>query len=128
LKKKSSHNYRFSIILILALLAGSALGLILKERAVFFKPFGDIFLNLLFTVVVPLVFFSISSAVASMASGRRLGKILLAMLAVFIATGALASILMIIAVKAFPPAQGVEIALEPPASMGHTGWTSIMTA
>jgi len=119
LKTTSFHHYRFSIILILSLLAGSVLGLTLKEKAVVFKPFGDIFLNLLFTVVVPLVFFSISSAVASMASGRRLGKILLAMLVTFIITGTIASLLMIIAVKAFPPAQGVQISLEPPASMGH---------
>lgn len=95
------------------------MGLIFKERAVFFKPFGDIFLNLLFTVVVPLVFFSISSAVASMTSGRRLGKILVTMLGAFIVTGTIASLLMIIAVKIFPPAKGVEIALVPPESMGH---------
>ena len=119
MKKNSFHNYRFSIILILSLLSGSALGLTFKERAVFFKPFGDIFLNLLFTVVVPLVFFSISSAVASMTSGRRLGKILLVMMAAFIATGAIASSLMIIAVKAFPPAQGVQVTLEASASMSH---------
>ncbi|HQP09980.1 MAG TPA: dicarboxylate/amino acid:cation symporter [Candidatus Omnitrophota bacterium] len=116
MKNHPLHNYRFSVLLILALLAGSALGLALKERAVFFKPFGDIFLNLLFTVVVPLVFFSISSAVASITGGgRQLGKILLVMLAVFVVTGAISSSLMIAAVKAFPPAQGMQIAAQMPA-------------
>ncbi|OGX38304.1 MAG: sodium:proton antiporter [Omnitrophica WOR_2 bacterium RIFCSPHIGHO2_02_FULL_52_10] len=112
-------SYRFSIILLLSLLTGAALGLVFKDRAALFKPFGDIFLNLLFTVVVPLVFFSISSAVASMTGGRRLGNILLAMLGTFIATGAAASLLMIAAVKAFPPAQGMHIALQAPESMGN---------
>ena len=101
-------------MLILSLLIGSLLGLFLKERAAFFKAFGDIFLNLLFCAVVPLVFFSISSAVASMSSGRRLGKILLAMLATFVLTGTLASLLMITAVKAFPPARGIQIELQAP--------------
>ncbi|MGL4364354.1 MAG: cation:dicarboxylate symporter family transporter, partial [Bacteroidales bacterium] len=40
------------------------------------KPLGDIFLNLLFTAVVPLVFFSIASAVSNITDGLRLGKIL----------------------------------------------------
>ncbi|MCA9395132.1 MAG: dicarboxylate/amino acid:cation symporter [Candidatus Omnitrophica bacterium] len=109
------HSYRFTLLLIGALCAGSVTGVLLKDKAAFFKPFGDVFLNLLFTAVVPLVFFSISSAVAGMSSGRRLGKILLYMLIVFVATGTVASLLMIAAVKAFPPAQGVQIALEAPA-------------
>ncbi|MBZ0165317.1 MAG: dicarboxylate/amino acid:cation symporter [Candidatus Omnitrophica bacterium] len=113
------HSYRFTLLLVAALLIGSVLGLIFKDKAVFFKPFGDIFLNLLFTTVVPLVFFSISSAVAGMTSGRRLGKILSSMLVVFVATGAIASILMIVAVKVFPPAQGISIALDAPAPMGE---------
>ncbi|HLF18727.1 MAG TPA: dicarboxylate/amino acid:cation symporter [Candidatus Omnitrophota bacterium] len=102
-------SYRFSLILLLSLVIGSVTGLALKERAVFFKPFGDIFLNLLFTSVVPLVFFSISSAVASMSSGKRLGKILSAMMLIFIVTGIISSILMVIAVKVYPPAQGIGV-------------------
>ena len=34
--------------------------------AAYIKPWGDIFLNLLFTIVVPLVFVSIASAVGSL--------------------------------------------------------------
>ncbi len=72
-----------------------------------FKPFGDVFLNLLFTIVVPLVFFSIASAVAGMGDMKRLGKIMLTMLAVFLATGVLASIVMLIGVWFYPPAPGL---------------------
>lgn len=115
MKKSVLHSYRFTLLLIAALVAGSVTGLLLKDKAAVLKPFGDVFLNLLFTAVVPLVFFSIASAVAGMTSGRRLGKILTSMLIVFVATGTVASLLMITAVKAFPPAQGVSIALEAPA-------------
>lgn len=114
-------SYRFSLSLLAALLVGSVAGLILKEKAQFFKPFGDVFLNLLFTVVVPLVFFSIASAVAGMADTRRLGAILGVMIALFIATGVIASLLMIAGVVVFHPAQGLNIFLSPAAGNSSNG-------
>jgi Na+/H+-dicarboxylate symporter len=104
-------SYGFSIILIISIIIGSFLGIIYKKDAIAFKPFGDIFLNLLFTVIVPLVFFSISSAVASMTNIRRLGKIMAAMIFVFVVTGLIASAVMVIGVVLYPPAAAVKIAL-----------------
>jgi Na+/H+-dicarboxylate symporter len=104
-------SYGFSIILIISIIIGSFLGIIYKKDAIIFKPFGDIFLNLLFTAVVPLVFFSISSAVAGMTNIRRLGKIMGAMIFVFVATGLIASAVMVIGVLLYPPAASVKIAL-----------------
>ena len=77
-------SYGLSIILVISILIGALLGVIFKKDAVMFKPFGDIFLNLLFTAIVPLVFFSISSAVAGMTNIRRLGKIMSSMIFVFV--------------------------------------------
>jgi Na+/H+-dicarboxylate symporter len=102
-------SYWFSIILIISLIIGSILGIIYKKDAVVFKPLGDIFLNLLFTAIIPLVFFSLSSAVASMNNIRRLGKIMWAMMIIFIFTGIIASIIMITGVWLYPPAVGVNI-------------------
>ena len=104
-------NYGLTLILLLSILVGSLLGIILNEKAACLKPFGDIFLNLLFSIVVPLVFFSISSAVANMGDGRRLGKILLWMMIVFTVTGAMAALFMIFVVKAFLPPESIHIAL-----------------
>jgi len=104
-------SYGFSIILIISIIIGSFLGIIYKKDAIAFKPFGDIFLNLLFTAIVPLVFFSISSAVASMTNIRRLGKIMGSMILVFVLTGLIASAVMVIGVVLYPPAAGVKIAL-----------------
>jgi Na+/H+-dicarboxylate symporter len=103
--------YGFSIILIISIIIGSFLGIIYKKDAIIFKPFGDIFLNLLFTAIVPLVFFSISSAVAGMTNIRRLGKIMSSMILVFVVTGLIASAVMVIGVVLYPPAAGVKIAL-----------------
>ncbi len=105
-------NYRFPLTIVAAILVGSIIGVALGERAVVLKPFGDIFLNLMFTAVVPLVFATIASAVGNMTNKSRLGKILGWMLAVFVATGLIAAVIIIIAVKLYPPAQGVTIALE----------------
>ena len=110
-------TYGFSMLLIASIGIGSMLGIILKKEAVFLKPFGDVFLNLLFTAIVPLVFFSIASAVAGMTNVKRLGKILSAMLVVFILTGVAASAIMAVAVQFYPPAQGVRVDLNLPAGI-----------
>ena len=96
------HNF-FSIVLIISISIGAVLGVFLKEKAAVVKPLGDIFLNLLFTTVVPLVFFSISSAIAEMSDLRRLGKIMGWMLLIFVATGIISSLLMVFGVGIFPP-------------------------
>lgn len=106
--------YRFSMILLVGILLGALIGLLFGEDATVLKPFGDVFINLLFMVVVPLVFFSISSSVASMESMKRLGKIMSSMLIVFIITGIIASIVMLVAVNIYPPGEGVSIELVTP--------------
>ncbi len=105
-------NYRFPLTIIVAILLGSVIGVVFGAKAVVLKPFGDIFLNLMFTAVVPLVFATIASAVGNMTNKTRLGRILGWMLAVFFATGLVAAVVIIIAVKIYPPALGVSIPLE----------------
>lgn len=113
-KKGIWKSYKFPIILLLSIIAGSMIGWVAGPKAEVLKPLGDIFINLMFTIVVPLVFISISSAVSSIASLKRLGKILGVMLLVFAITGILSSIVMIIGVTAFPPAEGVQIEMQKP--------------
>ena len=111
-------NYRFPLTIIAAILLGSIIGTVWGTKATVLKPLGDIFLNLMFTAVVPLVFATIASAVGNMTNRTRLGKILGWMLAVFFATGLVAAVVIIIAVKLYPPAQGVNVPLR--AGTGET--------
>lgn len=67
-------NYRFPIILLSSVIIGSILGISMGTQAEVIKPLGDIFLNLMFTLVVPLVFFATTSAIANMGSGQRFKK------------------------------------------------------
>lgn len=106
--------YRFPLILLASIVVGSISGFILGPKAEVVKPLGDIFLNLMFMIVVPLVFVTISSSIAQMTSLKRLGKILGMMLVVFAVTGLIASVFMLTSVNLFNPAEGVDIALEKP--------------
>lgn len=112
-KKTFWENYRFSIILLGSIIIGSILGGVMKDKASIFKPFGDLFINAMFTIVVPLVFVTISSSVASMSNMKRLGNILKSLLLVFFSTGFVASIIIIIIVILYPPAQGISLNLPP---------------
>ncbi|MGL5751090.1 MAG: cation:dicarboxylate symporter family transporter, partial [Paraclostridium sp.] len=79
-------NYKSSLLLLGAILIGGGVGVVLGPKATVLKPFGDLFLNLLFMSLVPLVFFSVSSAIANMSTMKRLGKIMINIVIVFLAT------------------------------------------
>ncbi len=96
-------KYWFPISILLSIIIGSLWGSYLGDRASVLKPIGDIFLNLMFTIVVPLVFFTISSSIASMIDLKRLGKIMGYSLIVFTITCIIASVVMLVSVKLVNP-------------------------
>jgi Na+/H+-dicarboxylate symporter len=95
-------NYGNILLMLGGVLAGCILGLVFGEKVEVIKPVGDIFLNLLFTAVVPLVFFTISSSIASIDQSQKFGKLMLVMLLVFISTVLIAAITTLISVSLFP--------------------------
>lgn len=103
--------YKFSIILLGAIIIGSIIGIQMGEKAKMFKLLGDLFINGMFMVVVPLVFVTISSSIAGMNDMNRLGKILKTMLLTFVGTGFVAAIYIFVTVKVFPPAEGVKLTM-----------------
>ena len=115
-EKKQSiwEAYKFSILLIGAILIGSLIGIHFGEAAVKLKPLGDLFINGMFMIVVPLVFITISSSIAGMNDMNRLGKIMKNLFLIFVGTGIVAFFYVFVVVKIFPPAAGV--ALEMPAA------------
>lgn len=102
MSRSSLKNYGFFVVMVLSILAGCIVGA-LWPGAVCLAPLGTVFINLMFCIVVPLVFCSLSGAVASMPSLRRAGKILGVTLAVFVLTGLLAAALMLSVLRVFPP-------------------------
>ena len=105
-KSKFFKNYGFSLIMLISIILGSVVGIIFKEDASILKPFGDVFLNLMFTIVVPLVFFTVTSSIAKMLDLKRLGKIMGCSLFIFVTTCIIAAIIMLIGVKIVSPVDG----------------------
>ena len=89
-KEEKASSYREPLILIAFVIAGAILGIVLGERASVLYPIGQIWLNLLFVLLVPLIFFSI----ANIADARRVGKLLALTIGIFIVTAMIAGIYM----------------------------------
>lgn len=100
-------NYKSSLILIFSILLGGFVGIIMGEKAKIFAPLGNLFLNLIFTMLVPIVFFSISSAIANMDSSKKFGKILVVTIIVFGVTAILSGMIGLASFKMFNPADGL---------------------
>lgn len=94
-------NYKNTLILLLSIIVGGVLGLTLKDKILFLKPLGDIFINLMFVIVVPLIFLTISSAIIKMKDTKRLGNILIKIVIVFAIFSIISALIGIISTKSF---------------------------
>lgn len=110
--KKIIYKIKSPVVLIISVILGSVLGLIWGKNILFLKPLGTIFLNMMFTIVIPLVFFTISSSIANMINLKRLGKILKYLFLIFIVTSFISSIFFLISVKIINPLGDNKIILE----------------
>ena len=91
--KKFLKNYKTMLLLILAMIIGAIAGLIFKEDAMVVKPLGDLFLNLMFVIIIPLVFLTIALAVAKVKHPKRLGKIMVSTVIIFLITSVIAVVI-----------------------------------
>jgi Na+/H+-dicarboxylate symporter len=108
--------YRFSILLIASIVAGAAVGYHAPAFAGTIKPLGDLFLNLVFMVIVPLVFLSIASSIAESRT-KAVSKITWVMLAVFLATSLVAALGSLLFFLIVQPAPGSGLALPSAATL-----------
>lgn len=100
-------NYKSSIILLGSILTGGIVGVTMGSQAIVFKPVGELFLNLLFMTLVPLVFFSVTSAISNMGEVKRLGKILKNVVIVFGMTAIISGMIGMIGVIIMNPTNGL---------------------
>lgn len=88
--RKFMKNYKSSIILVISVIIGTIIGLIFKEKASILSPLGDMFINMLLVVVVPLIFLSITVSISKIKSAKRLGKIMITTIITFVITSLVA--------------------------------------
>ena len=99
--KNFMKKYGFITLMLLGIVAGCIVGAVWKG-ATALEPFGTLFINMMFCVVVPMVFCSIASAIANMSSVRKAGRIMGITVATFLSTAAIAAVLMYIIVRLVP--------------------------
>lgn len=110
--KKFLSNYKSTIILLVAIIVGAIVGIIFQEKATILSPLGDLFLNLLLVIIVPLIFLTITTSIAKMKQPKRIGKIMITIIGVFLFTSIIAVIVGFVStyfVKLVNPADGEQI-------------------
>ena len=99
-------NYGFILAMLTGIAAGCVVGLVAPEFAGNLEPLGTLFTNMMFCVVVPMVFCSICSAIANMPSAKRAGKVMGVTISTFFVTAGIASIIMYAVMRIFPVITG----------------------
>ena len=99
--KKFLKNYKSTLILLASIIIGTIVGLIFEEKATVLSPFGDLFLNMLLVIIVPLIFLTISTSIGKMKQPKRIGKILTTIILVFAFTSIVSVFVGIASTKAF---------------------------
>ena len=117
-------NNWFFFSMIIGIVAGIIVGFLWPNAGVL-EPLGTLFINMMFCVVVPMVFFSISSSIANMKSAKRAGKLMGTTVITFMVTTIIASVIMYVLVRFIPVYTG-EPAFEPGASEPMTAGAMIV--
>ncbi len=97
--KKIFKNYKSTIIMFISVIVGTLIGVIFKEKATILKPFGTLFINLLLTIIVPLIFLTLSTSIGKMKEPKRLGKILITIIGIFVLTSLISVLIGIASTK-----------------------------
>ena len=114
--KKFLKNYGFIVFMLLGIVAGCIVGALwpavkdgdtyIDAGARVLEPLGTVFINLMFCVVVPMVFCSIASAIANMQSMKKAGKVMDITVVTFFVTAAIAAVIMYVVARVIPLVSG----------------------
>ena len=92
-----------------AMVLGLATGFTMGPDAVMFKPLGDLFLNAIRMLIVPLVFCSLVSGVTSMNDSSKMGRVAIKSIALYLSTGAVAITIGLLIGNFFAPGEGMNL-------------------
>ncbi|MDY6064815.1 MAG: dicarboxylate/amino acid:cation symporter [Finegoldia sp.] len=109
--KKIWSAYGSSIILLFSMIFGGILGYFVGPGIKVLQPVADIFLNLLYVSVVPLIFFSLTTSIAKMTDMTKLRKILVSFIIGVFVTGIIACLVMVVPMMFIDPVGNAQIPL-----------------
>lgn len=102
-------NYKSTFLLLGAMLVGSLLGIYVPASVNILTPVGDAFMNLLYCLIVPMVFVSLSCCMIRMKDSAKLKKTFLVLIIVFVVVITITATLMATGCVLFDPSQGVTL-------------------
>jgi Na+/H+-dicarboxylate symporter len=100
-------NIGFQVVI--AMIAGTAVGALMGNSAAMFAPLGAIFINLIKMLVIPLVAVAIISGAAGLGNSTNAGKVGGYTLGFFALTSALAVALALLMGEVFKPGMGIDL-------------------
>ncbi|MDO9124017.1 MAG: dicarboxylate/amino acid:cation symporter, partial [Deltaproteobacteria bacterium] len=108
--KTKREKDRVTDIHLIGFVVGAIFGLLFKGPSISISWIGDLFLRLLKMLIVPLVFFSLLTGVASISDSKKLGRVGIKIIIYYLATTTIAVIIGLIVAGIFNPAAGMKLA------------------
>lgn len=101
----------FGIRVTLAMILGLAFGAIFREQAAPVNVVGQIYVNLIRMLVMPLLFASITASFTRLSDPSQLGRLSVKTISIFLITTAIAAAVGLVVALAMDPAAGVSLEL-----------------
>lgn len=116
---KAIAAYRSSITLLLALFIGGMVGVYWPQLALNMQPVGQLFLNFLMTMIVPLVGFSVVASISQLKQLNQLGRLLTLVLLVSLFMATFASVTALLFFSFFDLTTGASVGFTQPIDAAH---------
>ena len=120
-------NYASTLLLIAGLVVGGLCGVLFPQATHAIKPLGDIFLNLLFVLVVPLVFFSVAMAFSRLHTGGGTARVLVRTVFAFASLWLVCGILSYLSTLVINPLGDASGISSPECSVQPKNWSEALT-
>ena len=112
MKKKKILEVLTKFKFLICIIIGVVVGLIGKDKAIALRPIGTVFVNMIFVIIVPLVFLSITTSISKINNKGKLKNIFTKSFVVFVSTLIITGVLTIIFSLLVHPYNGLKISME----------------
>lgn len=102
---------RLWVEILLGLFSGVFIGAILGPHAAVFKPVGDIFINLISMIIVPLILSSIVIGITNSRISKQIGSMAITTMVMFMSTMAGAVLLGMVVAGVLKPGEGLNLTM-----------------
>lgn len=100
-------SYKSTFLLLGSMLIGSLIGIYIPGSVSILEPVGDAFMNLLYCLIVPMIFVSLASCLIRMQDSTKLKKTFIVLIIVFVVVIMFTAAFMSLGCVLYDPSQGV---------------------